>query len=202
IDGPGQILGQAGPCFLRVNGGIAGLTVIGLMKFDSADLDALASTGRLNDVILHEMGHVLGFGSLWEPIPQVGWTANFLENTTGVSTLGFNGTNALAAFVGFNGGSGSLVPVEDTAVAGTGRSHWKEGVFKNEVMTGYLSGSVRPWSRTTIQSMADLGYQTNPNVADPFDLATATQSLRASGYEAPPTIMVNDQLNIDLYGIT
>ncbi len=60
IDGAGKVLGQAGPCFIRNSNR---LTVIGIMKFDTADLPNMQANGTLNDVILHEMGHVLGFGS-------------------------------------------------------------------------------------------------------------------------------------------
>jgi hypothetical protein len=35
------------------------------MSFDTADLDRMEADGCLQDVILHEMGHVLGFGTLW-----------------------------------------------------------------------------------------------------------------------------------------
>ena len=63
IDGVGKVLGQAGPCFIRTSNK---LTVIGIMKFDTADLPNMEANGTLNDVILHEMGHVLGFGSIWD----------------------------------------------------------------------------------------------------------------------------------------
>ena len=66
------MLGQAGPCFIRTSNK---LTVIGIMKFDTADLPNMEANGTLNDVILHEMGHVLGFGSIWDDP-----TKNFLRD--------------------------------------------------------------------------------------------------------------------------
>ena len=36
------------------------------MQFDSDDLAALAAAGDLLPVVLHEMGHVLGIGTIWE----------------------------------------------------------------------------------------------------------------------------------------
>jgi hypothetical protein len=68
IDGPGRILGQAGPTHLRpASAGAAGfLTAKGIMSFDTADLAKMNAAGTLNDVITHEMGHVLGIGTLWE----------------------------------------------------------------------------------------------------------------------------------------
>jgi len=69
IDGPGGTLAEAAPCW--VNGDSAGgtvLPVVGVMLFDSADVGGLVSAGTLNAVVEHEMGHVLGFGTLWDVI--------------------------------------------------------------------------------------------------------------------------------------
>ena len=68
IDGPGKILGQAGPTHLRPAsaGAAAFLTAKGIMSFDTADLAKMEAAGTLNDVITHEMGHVLGIGTLWD----------------------------------------------------------------------------------------------------------------------------------------
>jgi hypothetical protein len=54
------------------------------------------------------------------------------------------------------------VPVEDCVGipgcgAGTINSHWKEPTFRNELMTGYLNAGINPFSKMTIQSLADLG---------------------------------------------
>jgi hypothetical protein len=35
------------------------------MQFDTADLASMQANGTLNDVITHEMGHVLGIGTIW-----------------------------------------------------------------------------------------------------------------------------------------
>ena len=63
IDGVGGILGSAGPCLIRTTGG---LTLYGVMRLDSADVTTLEVAGTFDEVILHEMGHVLGIGSLWQ----------------------------------------------------------------------------------------------------------------------------------------
>src|SRR5205823_10890373 len=57
IDGVNGTLGAAGPCFIRNSNH---LTVLGQMRFDSADMPALEANNQLPTVILHEMGHVLG----------------------------------------------------------------------------------------------------------------------------------------------
>src|SRR5918998_552705 len=67
IDGPNGVLGQAGPTFLRPPnaGAAASIPAKGVMTFDTADLARMEEAGTLNDVIVHEMGHVLGSGTIW-----------------------------------------------------------------------------------------------------------------------------------------
>ena len=187
IDGVGNILGAATPCYTRSGG--RQLPLIGFMVFDTFDLAALQAGGELGDVVLHEMGHVLGFGTYWEPqAPN-----NFIVTSGAVgSTLGFNGPNAVAAYTGSNGGSGSAVPVEDIFGPGTARSHWKESVFLSEIMTGIITGTVHPLGLTTIQSMADLGYAVNGAAADAFNMDTQP-TLRA-GEPAGPSFELKDDI--------
>ena len=68
-DGPGGVLGSAGPCFIRNSNN---LSVLGAMVFDKQDLANIEDAGLLQVLILHEMGHVLGFGSLWPADGSVG----------------------------------------------------------------------------------------------------------------------------------
>ena len=53
IDGPGVILGGAGPCAWRTN---TKLSAIGTMTFDSADVAFMETNGIFQSVMLHEMG--------------------------------------------------------------------------------------------------------------------------------------------------
>lgn len=177
IDGAGNVLGSAGPCFVRTS---SSLPVLGTMRFDTADLANLEAGGGFGDVILHEMGHVLGVGTIWS-------ARGFLQNPspttgTGLDTY-FNGPGAIAAFNSLGGATytgGAKVPVENTqGGAGTRNSHWREGVLDNELMTGFYDGGrVNPLSLITVQSMSDIGYTVNTAAADNFSF---TASLRAEG---------------------
>lgn len=176
IDGPGQVLGAAGPCDLRKTGSL--LPYVGIMQFDVADLAGLEATGALADVVLHEMGHVLGYGVLWKPIPGF-WNLNFLTGGCPSNTPQFTGAGAVAAYTTLNGGgSATTVPVEDSGTCsgsngdGTRDSHWEETIFQSEIMTGFISGTVRPLSATSIRSLEDLGYQVDVAQADPFNIGT------------------------------
>ena len=172
IDGPFGVLGQAGPCFVRIPGD---LTVIGRMQFDTDDMELLETEGSLQAVILHEMGHVLGFGTLWGP-----QAADLLVDPADPDTPAeedphFTGPLALAAFDAAGGTvyTGEKVPVMDVGGAGTINSHWRDAVFDPEIMTGFLSDGFNPLSAVSIQSLADLGYTVDVSQADPFTLASA-----------------------------
>ncbi len=200
IDGPGQILGSAGPCLVRNSNH---LTIIGVMRFDTADLANLEANGSLDDVILHEMGHVLGYGTLWEDFNLLAGGCD--PNVPGSGTAPtYTGTNAIAAYTGSNGGgAATAVPVENFSNGGcnngTRDSHWEEDVFKSEVLTGFISGSVRPLSLTSIRQFADEGYTVNNAAADPFNISTQP-TLRA-GEDHIYADLRNDILNQPIYSI-
>lgn len=169
IDGVGGILGQAGPDSVR-SGTL--LPIHGTMQFDTADLAQLEANGGLYYTVLHEMGHVLGIGTIWQ---QRG-----LVSGAGTSNPVFTGANAVAAYNAVFGMSVTGVPVENTGGAGTRDSHWRESVFGNEVMTGYLNNGVNPLSRVTVASLADLGYQVNMAAADAYTPPGRTAQLALS----------------------
>jgi len=162
IDGTGRILGSARPClFVEVNGRV--LVRAGVMNFDSADTEDLINQGSFENVILHEMGHVLGIGSLWAFNSLVQGSAN--GPTTDPRYVG---ENAVDAFQNGLQGSDDDIAVANTGGTGTQGSHWRESSFENELMTGFLSGGSQPISIMTIQSLVDLGYTVNDGVADAF----------------------------------
>lgn len=63
IDGRGGILGFAGPDFVYQD---TGLTLSGSMFFDSVDIERLlrSDPDSWTNIVEHEMGHVLGIGTL------------------------------------------------------------------------------------------------------------------------------------------
>ena len=62
IDGSGGVLGQAGPQWYWTNG----IAINGMMEFDSADAADMVASGDWGTVVLHEMLHVVGIGTMWE----------------------------------------------------------------------------------------------------------------------------------------
>jgi hypothetical protein len=180
IDGPGAVLGQAGPCFVRIPGD---LTVVGRMQFDVEDVELLEDEGSLQAVILHEMGHVLGFGTLWGPqFFDLLQDPSDPDPVPPLADTHFTGAQALAAFNAAGGTTytGAKVPVMNIGGAGTVNSHWRDEVFDPELMTGFLGAGPTPLSAISVRSLQDLGYTVSVAGADPFTLSPA---LRIAGQQ-------------------
>ncbi|GFE50251.1 peptidase [Roseobacter cerasinus] len=158
IDGPEGVLGQAGPTALRPG---SELPVAGIMQFDTADVERLERNASFEDVVLHEMAHVLGFGTLWA---RAG-----LVQASGTNDPRFTGAGATQEYRDL-GGSEAAVPIANTGGAGTREGHWRELVFGDELLTGFLSGAQRPISRLSIASFQDLGYDVDLAAADAYTL--------------------------------
>jgi hypothetical protein len=164
IDGPRGILGQAGPTHIRPAsaGKFKFLPVKGIMSFDTADLKAMQTDGTLKDVITHEMGHVIGIGTIWE--------RKGLLKDAGTNTVRFVGKNARKEFGKLKKGPAADVPVENTGGPGTADGHWRETVFRNELMSGFIAAPNNPLSRLTVASLLDMGYEVDLSKAEPYKL--------------------------------
>jgi hypothetical protein len=160
IDGAGNILASAGPCLFRNAAGpgqpTQNMTAVGVMSFDGADIGSLAQTGHLQDVITHEMMHVLGLGTLWRDRGQLAGAGGGDPRHTGTEAR--SGCQAVGGITT----CATDVPVENTGGAGTRDGHWRESTFDTELMTSFLDqGRTNPISSMTIGSFADLGFIVN-----------------------------------------
>jgi hypothetical protein len=148
IDGPGNILGQAGPTRgIFYDGGV--YVTQGIMEFDTADLGVLENRGTLLDVIVHEMAHVIGFGTIW----------GLFDDLYVLGSGEYLGKFALAMYQEEFDANASFVPVELDGGPGTADGHWDEawagGRF--DLLTGFLDTPTRI-SNTTLAAFADIGY--------------------------------------------
>jgi hypothetical protein len=208
IDGPGKILGQAGWCSAR---GSNALPIYGGMVFDRADSTLLFGGGTLTSVIIHEMGHVLGFDDLtWSltrncfQLPTTGTPPNVVSLDTHFDCLNFGGTNFARAMFDSIGGTsytgGLKVPLENCASGvpatcgpGNYNAHWREAVFGRELMTPYISvGFPNPLSAVTIAMFQDLGYSANYAAAEAYAQVFSLRALAAG--QGPVLDLGNDQL--------
>lgn len=162
VDGPGGVLGFARPLLGRLDGPPGTITTVaGEMAFDFEDIAGLVADGSWEGVILHEMGHIIGIGSLWT-----------LNEVVDGDTLEYIGQNALDVWTNDWGCDGSP-PVEEDGGAGTAGSHWDEDCLVDELMTGFATGLL-PFSRLTIGSLEDMGYTVDYDAADEYDGSDTT----------------------------
>ena len=165
MDGLGGTLALSGPCWVHWE---SSLPYLGGLILDQADVGELDAQG-ISDLVVHEIGHVLGIGSLWG---NFGFLRNPSLFAPGADTH-FEGNLAIAAFDNA-GGAGYLhgkVPVENVMGAGSADVHWREGVLASELMTPVLvRGESSPLSAVTIQSLADMGYAVDLSLAAEFTI--------------------------------
>ncbi len=189
-DSTGNVLGRAAPCLANVN---TRLPAAGIMEFDSLDIGDLVADGSLTDVIVHEMGHVLGIGTLW----------NFERSLLvgpGSADPYFVGPVARTQFAALNTVtySGNPVPVENQFGPGTRDSHWRESILRNELMTGFLNRGANPLSRISIGSLQDMGYTVNLNAGDAYSLTAQLRYTFPFNDGAYTKRMHNDVLHGDI----
>ena len=182
--GGGVLLGYGGYSALALTNVVPGahtsdgrfyISTAGQVTFNvHPDAGSLAA-----NLILHEIAHALGFGSLWE-LNQVyndGVAGNTFRTLVGGQPGQYVGSAALAAyrqeFVGQS--AATFVPVELAGGAGTAHGHWNEqdnfgqaltGIvdslgrdMRDELMTGWSSPTGNVFvSQTTVQSLVDIGF--------------------------------------------
>ncbi|HVH39700.1 MAG TPA: leishmanolysin-related zinc metalloendopeptidase [Gemmatimonadaceae bacterium] len=174
IDGQGGVLGSAGPCLVRDQNRFK--PALGIMRLDAADLAAFATQDRLDALILHEMLHVIGFGTIW--------TDNTLLSGDGTDDARFTGTRARLACATVHGGAtacATSVPVHSLDGPGSAYAHWRESVFTNELMTPFLNSGLVPLSEMSIRSLADIGYVVDIDAAEDYRLQAALVAAREPG---------------------
>lgn len=185
-------LGVAGPCRSRIGGPDEGTNLVGYMEFNTTYLEQLEADGQLVETIVHELGHVLGFGTNWEFDPYFDLLAYQPEAADCSSVATFDVDPAYLGEFGRLayerlGGVGD-VPVEEDGLPGTRCGHWDEETFGNELMTGFLNkGAPNPLSVLSAASFLDLGLEVDLSQSDPYDppteLPLRTQGLDLGGRE-------------------
>lgn len=154
IDGSGGILGQAGPTYVWTDSKLPSQAV---MEFDVADASNFENLGLWDDIVLHEMFHTVGFGTVWDLLGLV----DTVVDTKGTrnpkdDTLSYIYNGDMATY--YNGG---ITPVIETdGGAGTAGGHWDEETYGNELMTGWID-EVNYLSDMTYGSLQDMGYSVN-----------------------------------------
>jgi hypothetical protein len=176
-----------------------------------ANWQGVGANGRnyIDELLAHEVGHVLGVGTLW------------VSNSVYVSnTFQYTGIHGTAAYQAEFNQAPPYIPVEDAGNPGTPNAHWDQlmrsspqegnpndpfslsplvGVVDQygrdrglELMTGAIDPDYgEPFiSRFTVQSMRDMGYTVaefedfnGDGVVDAADLAILQTNFGATGLE-------------------
>lgn len=168
IDGPGGVLGQAGVTRtitytrtsynpMRPSQTIA-IAQESILQLDQDDIPGMIADGSFQWVLRHEIGHALGFGSLWT---QNGLLSPINGEYIGSYALQRYRTEANKPFATF-------VPVQKFGGPGTAGSHWdfNDPFFNQLNTTGRLEfmgpfsvpGAIEFASETTFGGMADLWF--------------------------------------------
>ncbi len=172
IDGEGSILGQAGPTAYRT---ADFLPATAIMEFDIDDAALFDAVGMFDDIVLHEMLHSIGFGTMWD---LMGLVTDFSGD------LRFIGDNAMSVYLDdaafaderlADSNESAGVPVETDGGPGTAGGHWDDLLFRNEVMTGYIGDPNDPKDGTYAENIANI----SPNYLSMVTIA----ALEDMGYE-------------------
>jgi hypothetical protein len=193
------------------------LTTSGFVNFNVNELENFANwqgpkpngLNFVDEVLAHEIGHVLGVGTLWIS------NGRYLHGT-----FQYTGQHGLAAYRAEFDPAATFVPVENAGNAGTPNAHWdqlmrsspQEGnpsdPFSLDPRVGVidmygrdrglelLTGAIDPdylepfLSRFSVESMRDLGYAVaafedfnSDGAVDGHDLAILNANLGATGLQ-------------------
>ncbi len=180
MDGDLGTAARAGTCTRRADSS----PVLGYVFFDEVDLGTLQAYGDLEEIMLHELTHVLGFGFRWVLLGLLD------QDSDPVFDPHFTGSRAIAAFddAGGTNYTGAKVPTEP------GQGHWRDSVFGNELMDSFLYVNRRePLSAITLEALVDMGFRVDVSHADPFTLASPDRVAADAALE--PAIRVRDEVD-------
>ena len=154
----GDTLANARPIAFRTDSG--GLPYVAEVGISADEVD----NANLDDVLLHEFAHCMGF-------PNSNAWRNYVVNTT--TPTEFTGPKAVSYYNSVFGNTATAVPIEQEGGDGTAYAHWTESIFGTEILTGFI-GTSNPISVITVGAYDDMGYDVDYNAADPYTPPTTT----------------------------
>ena len=163
------VAAQGGPCAMRANG----LPLVGTVQIN-INYYATISDAKLDDLIMHEVGHVLGIGSTWGLGAFTGLVVGDSNSTDPI----FVGPNTLSSFNLLGGSArytGRPVPIELKFLG-----HWRASAFAGELMAPALIPGAQPVSAVTVASLRDIGWNVEPQAYEEYSLEPGVLSGRVA----------------------
>ncbi|MDA1039068.1 MAG: hypothetical protein O3A37_02085 [Planctomycetota bacterium] len=217
---PAGVIAQAGFTDIRVgntgvpaNGNFSqnGLPYIGTMQISSAFINAVG----LGTTIAHEIGHVVGFGTLWQN--NVG-TFPTLVSGIGTTNPVYVGTNGVQSYNSVFRNADTSVPLYEVSTTtppaydGSYGTHWRDSVFNSyttppiygELMTanyqvnGFLGQPVPAYlSRVTVGALDDFGYTVSYAGAEAYSPpSSSSQTSTAVVFGANKTLELANSIHL------
>jgi hypothetical protein len=164
----------------KEEGRAAGLPYEGTIKINRKYVDVgkrVDEPARVKDSIVHELGHILGVGTVFDQ--------KRLAKPLGKSEFVFVGDVAMRAYAQLLGPDPAdnergpqEVPLVPAPGASTPAYHWNEKGFKFEIMSEMLdaeTAATRTFefnaiSVVTVGALKDIGYEVDFRNAEPFEL--------------------------------
>ena len=149
--------------------------MVGAIVLNTTYLYGYLKEEQLYAVLLHEVGHVLGIGTIWD-LPKSPLTLYYEDNK---EKYYYTGESALREYKSYYPTSELVgIPLEDDGGDGTQDSHPEEDMnrkigdkphpgLQDELMTGWIHSLVS-LSRITLGFLEDIGYIVDYSKADPF----------------------------------
>ena len=141
LDGEGGVWGRGG----IVQKSTDGMALEGRVRLDSSDLGTAESWNMMDELMMHEMLHAIGWGTNW---------GGLVENNA------FVGENAMDVY-------GNAVPID-------GQGHLAESVG-DEMGTTYITNGKESFSDLTLAVLEDMGFDTTYDPDAALAAATASE---------------------------
>jgi hypothetical protein len=152
---------------------VEGFPSFGTIRIDLADIDELIADGaRFKQTVVHEIGHVLGLGTLFDSRGLV------RDKETAPVYSGERGSLAFAALLGRDEGA-VPVPLQEEPPGTTRAFHWDEAALRLDIMSTHLDAPFVPpvgspdgvaqdsvISTVSAGALVDLGYAVRMERAD------------------------------------
>ena len=182
-DLPGTTGGSAWPTWTRRSNN---LPIVAELAIDPAELEEdLVMGGGFGKIVLHEIGHCLGFGTIWDDL-------NLIKSpsASGGRNPYFDGASTWGFYLELLGWPDDYenfrVPIE----AGGDDAHWRSSIFGDELMARQWAYPYdKKLSTVTLGSMSDLGYEVNYWAADESFVLPIRSAAKIADQAAPRCVI-------------